>query len=248
MTQAAAQAPALPLFYRVVVPLDSAKHHRVGVKQPRAYGYAAQTAVVPVLAEEMGRLCGTYPIVFHVQAEAVPVALVGVRAGRNLFVDAKGAWLPRAPIPSYVQRYPFILLETTEEGRLALGFDETSDAVGPNAEAPLFDREKKPTPMLEGVLRLCSQMKQQGEATEAFAKAVAASGILVDQRAELVIGGKERITLSGFKVVDERRFLELPDETWVDWKRKGWIGLVYAHLLSLERLSSLTALAEERGA
>jgi len=246
----AAPVPAtspLPLFYRVVVPLDSAKHHRVGVKQPRTYGYAAQTAVVPVLADELGRLCGTYPIVFHVTPDPVPVALVGVRAGRNLFVGPDGTWLPRAPVPSYVQRYPFILLETTEEGRLALGFDESSDAIGPGAEAPLFDRDRKPTATLEGVLRLCSQMKQQGEVTEAFARAVADSGILVDQRAELVVGGEERITLSGFKVVDERRFLELPDETWLDWKRRGWVGLVYAHLLSLERLSALTALAEERG-
>lgn len=249
MTQAAQQPSALPLFYRVVVPLDSSKHHRVGLREQRSFAYAAETALVPVLADEFGRLAGTYPILFRAQPDPVPVALVGVRQGRNLFVDAEGRWLPRAPVPAYVQRYPFILLETTDEGRLALGFDQTSDVVAPGAgTTPLFDKELKPTPALEGVLRLCSAMKQQGEVTEAFCRALAASGVLVDQRAELIVAGKDRITLSGFQVVDERRFVELPDETWLDWKAKGWIGLVYAHLLSLERLSSLTALAEERGA
>jgi SapC len=45
--------------------------------------------------------------------------------------------------------------------------------------------------------------------------------------------------LAGFKVIDEARFTKLPDATFMQWRRKGWLPLVYAHFFSIGAWSGL---------
>ncbi len=244
MTNAANPAEQLPLLYKVVVPLDSGRHGKLRLRNPRSFAYAATTALVPVLAEELPRIGGHFPIVFRQQDRPVPVILLGVRPGENLFVEADGRWRDRTPVPSYVQRYPFILAETDQADQFALAFDPTAEVLAPDGELALFEGTQ-PTATLNEILKLCSAMKAQGDVTQAFVDALVQHGLLVDQRVELVVGAN-RISLTGFSVVDERKFVELPDAVWLEWKAKGWIGLVYAHLLSLDRLATLAGIAEDR--
>ena len=42
-----------------------------------------------------------------------------------------------------------------------------------------------------------------------------------------------RVSLTGFKVIDEKRFAQLPDETFLQWRRKGWLPLAYSHFFSI---------------
>jgi hypothetical protein len=244
MTNAAQTAEQLPLLYKVVVPLDSGRHDKLRLRNPRSFGYASTTALVPVLAEEFPRICGHYAIVFRQQEKPVPVILLGVRPGENLFVEAEGRWRDRTPVPAYIQRYPFILAETDSPEQFALAFDPTADVLSPEGELALFEGAQ-PTPTLNEILKLCSAMKAQGDVTQAFVDALVAHDLLVDQRVELVVG-QNRISLTGFSVIDERKFVALPDAVWLEWKAKGWIGLVYAHLLSLDRLAILAGIAEDR--
>lgn len=44
-------------------------------------------------------------------------------------------------------------------------------------------------------------------------------------------GGK-RYNTTGFKTVDVRKFHALPEPVLVEWHRKGFLALVYAHLAS----------------
>jgi hypothetical protein len=244
MTNAAQTAEQLPLLYKVVVPLDSGRHDKLRLRNPRSFAYAATTALVPALAEEFPRLSNHYPIVFRQQEKPVPVILLGVRPGENLYVETDGRWRDRTPVPSYVQRYPFILAETESTEQFALAFDPTGEMLSPEGELALFEG-KEPTPTLNEILRLCSAMKAQGDVTQAFVDALVEQGLLIDQRVELVVGAN-RISLTGFSVIDERKFVAMPDAVWLDWKAKGWIGLVYAHLLSLDRLAYLAGIAEDR--
>jgi len=45
--------------------------------------------------------------------------------------------------------------------------------------------------------------------------------------------------LSGFRVIDEGKFNALPDETILDWRRKGWLPLIYCHLISTSNWANL---------
>ncbi|MGH6975962.1 MAG: SapC family protein, partial [Stellaceae bacterium] len=47
--------------------------------------------------------------------------------------------------------------------------------------------------------------------------------------------------LQRFRVIDEARFDALPDELFLRWRRAGWLGLAYSHLLSMRRWQSFVA-------
>ena len=175
------------------------------------------------------------------------VALLGIRPQENLFLEADGTWTHGAPIPAYVRRYPFILMETPDRDRMVLCVEEDASVIGPDGEFPLFDGDKA-AEAGNDALNFCGVFNQSAAATGAFCDALKAQGLLVEQRADLVLPDKRRISLSGFCVVDEKKFHELPDDVWLDWRRKNWIGLVYTHLLSLGRWGMLTDLASRRDA
>ena len=80
----------------------------------------------------------------------------------------------------------------------------------------------------------------------AFSKALATSGLLVDREAQINIAGNRRINFSGFKIIDEKRLGELSDKDFLEWRKKGWLAFLYAHLFSGAQWQRLTFLLNQR--
>ena len=59
-------------------------------------------------------------------------------------------------------------------------------------------------------------------------------------RGAVTLASGERLSLGGFRVIDEEKFMGLPDDVFLDWRQRGWIPLVYCHLLSMSNWQSLT--------
>ena len=72
------------------------------------------------------------PIVFTSGDDAIPIALMGLNEGVNVFVDAEGKInLPNFYVPAYIRRYPYMLAKLTPNAEeLSLCFDPTSDTIG----------------------------------------------------------------------------------------------------------------------
>ena len=47
--------------------------------------------------------------------------------------------------------------------------------------------------------------------------------------------------LKGLRMIDEERFNALPDEVFLEWRRRGWLPLVYWHWASADNFVRLTA-------
>lgn len=247
MTSAANQAgaPQLPLFYRDPVPVDVNRHRDWKIKQARSFAYAAQTNAIPVVIDEFPALHAHYPLVFSTGQHPAALALVGLRPQVNIHVDAEGNWRRNYPVPAYVRRYPFILMETPDKERLVLCMDEDSSTVGLDGDFPLFDGENAAQGGNDA-LAFCATFNQAAQATQAFCDALKEKGLLVEQRADVVTADKQRVSLSGFAVVDESKLNELPDDVILDWRKKNWLGMIYAHLLSLNRWNELVEMATSK--
>src|SRR5581483_9315510 len=103
-----------PPGYGPIVPLDKTRHAGLGIKPGLDHGWARGLNAVFVGAAEMPRAALDYPLAFvrdHATGEFVSVAILGLRAGENLFVDAHGRWRSHAYVPGYVRRYPFCLAD-----------------------------------------------------------------------------------------------------------------------------------------
>src|SRR5262245_41509961 len=104
----------LPQFYRNPVPLDPVRHAKAGLKNRDDFGFARGTNAIALTGAEFASAARAYPIVFSAAAPVVPFAVVGLRDGDNLFLDAAGNWREDTYIPAYVRRYPFIFFEIAD--------------------------------------------------------------------------------------------------------------------------------------
>ena len=82
--------------------------------------------------------------------------------------------------------------------------------------------------------------------TQEFIDALLTQDLLVDNRANATLANGERLTLGGFKVIDEERFKAVPAVVLETWRNQGWLAWVYAHFFSLTGWNGLAALASKR--
>ncbi|MEO6280660.1 SapC family protein [Roseateles sp.] len=230
---------ALPLFYKTPRVLHPGAHGHHSLAAKASYRFAAQTNAVPVVADEMMLAGRHYPLVFSDDARPYPVAVLGLRAQQNLFVDAGGQWRPGVYVPAYLRRYPFIFLENAASQELTLCVDEAAESLLAGRDNPLFDPSGEPTPLTVSALALCRDYQSQHLATAEYARAVVAADLLVEHRADVSLRDGRVMSLSGFKVIDQARFMNLPDETFLAWRRKGWLALVHWHFFSIGAWSTL---------
>lgn len=232
----------LPMFYKSVRPLDKEKDKDLRISRPDNMLFAAKTNAVPLLVDEFPVVAASYPIVFADGPQIVPAAVVGIQPDQNLYIGKDGQWLKGAYLPAYVRRYPFILMDDPENKQFVLCLDDSSGLFSSTGEIPLFDGDK-PSEFTQNAMEFCAVLRQQGESTEAFIKALKEQDLLVPNDSQIDLPDGSRLQLSGFLVIDPKKFDEMPESVFLEWRKKGWLGLVYAQLLSSHRWQSLVALS-----
>ncbi len=236
----------MPLFYNNPAPLDAQKHVKLGLKKNFGLGFTAGINAVPVNMIEMPQICHFYPIAFSPDGNATPVAILGLRDNENLFFGKNGEWLPDTYIPAYIRRYPFIFSEIPNTDQLTLCVDMNDAVVDEKSDQKFFDKTGKATPLAQNALEFCKSYHAAAQQTLAFSKALADSGLLIDRKADITIGEKQRISFSGFRIIDEQKLAEMSDKDFSEWRKRGWLPFLYAHLFSGAQWQRLTNLLRLR--
>lgn len=230
------RSAAGPLFYRQPVPLSSVTHAGWRLKGGDV-SYASGANAVPVMVGEFASIARSYPLVFAAK-DAAPVALLGLQQA-NVFVR-DGKWSEGHYIPAYVRRYPFVFIHVAERNEFVLAVDAGSERIVREGEegVPMF-QNGAPADVTKQALEFCRLFTAEHRATSAFGEALRAQGLLTARHADAALPDGRKLSLSGFEVVDAKKFAGLPDAVVVDWHRKGWLGLVHFHLASLDRFTDL---------
>jgi hypothetical protein len=236
----------MPLFYSNPVPLDARRHAALGLKTGFNMSFTTTVNAVPINLIEMPQICHFYPIAFSPDGNATPVAIMGVRDGENLFVNDKGDWAANTYIPAYIRRYPFIFSEIPDSDQLTLCVDENSHVVDDKSPQKFFNTDGSPSQLSQNALEFCKSYHAAAQQTLEFSKALASSGLLVDRQAEINVADGKRINFSGFRIIDEQKLAAMPDKDFMEWRHKGWLPFLYAHLFSGAQWQRLTALLRQR--
>jgi hypothetical protein len=256
---ASAEEQAFPPLYKKPTVLVAEVHAKAGLAPFNNFDFAADVTALPVTMAEFGPAGAQYPIVFAPGPEATPVIVLGLRDGENLFAKAwktatispNGTPPSRIYVPAYVRRYPYVIVENTDQKTQVLAVDAASDRFladvsgHPGAEA-FFDAAGGPSTAASAAMNFCAEFNQQSVATTAFAKAVGEANLLKSSRATMQFADRSSFALDGFQIVDEAAFLALPDATVTDWHKKGWLSLVTLHLASQRNWLRFTDLHEQR--
>ncbi len=238
--------PPLPLFYQSPMPLDAKKHADLSLKKGFGFSFAKGVNAVPVNMVEMPQVCHTYPIAFSPDETGTPVAIMGLRDNENLFVNEDGSWLNNVYIPAYVRRYPFIFSEIPDSDQLTLCIDNNPEVAEKSEERPFFDKEGAPTQLATDALEFCKSYHAAAQQTLTFAAELAKSGLLIEREAQINVEGNRRINFSGFRIIDEKKLADLDDSTFLEWRKNGWLPILYAHLFSGSQWAHLSQLMTSR--
>jgi hypothetical protein len=227
-------------YYARPVLLDRERHKRRRVKAASGFGFARQAHSVVLAGVEFGEASKEYAIVFtrSPAAKVVPVVLLGLRGGENLFVDGEEHWDARY-VPAFVRRYPFVLAELPGQQSLAVCIDEAFAGWNIAEGEPLFDEQGADTPFLRNALEFLGQYQREHVRTEAFCARLEQAGILKEMNARASLTDGRAFTIDGLLVVNEPKLLALPDATVLSWFRSGELHLVSLHLASLSNLQRL---------
>src|SRR5436309_14121707 len=178
----AAPTQNLPLFYRGIEPLNVSQHAKMHVRTVVNMGQIGQTHAIPLTVDEFTLVQRHYPIVFSIGENPIPMALMGLNEGVNVFLSDDGR--PQDPaiyIPAYIRRYPFLLARLRPDSdELSLCFDPTANALGEFDEGePLFTGEQ-PSEATQAILQFCEQFEAAGQRTSAFVEELTKGDLMME--------------------------------------------------------------------
>jgi hypothetical protein len=236
---ATAAQSQLPMFYRALEPLNSAQHSKYKVRPVLDMTDVAKSHAVPITTDEFALAQRHYPIVFSVGEQPVPIALMGLNEGVNVFLDETGR--PRdasAYTPAYLRRYPFMLARLRQDSdEMSLCFDPTANAIGEFDEGqPMFDGDQ-PSDATKAILEFCEQFEAAGQRTTAFMEELVKSGLLMDGEVAIQPEGMEQpFIYRGFRMIDEEKLRGLKGDALRKMNQSGMLPLIFAHLFSLSQI------------
>lgn len=240
MADTAATEPRLtgsvPL-YKNVEPLNRQKHKNYGVKTVSSpFNFLKDWHFVPSISPEFAFACGSYPIVF-LGDRKMPVLVMGLRQGSNLFVKDDGTFDTDHYIPAYVRRYPFVSATNPDQPSTVCVDMDAEFVVTENPERPFFDENGEPTEYTRQAVDFVSAFENDARATEAFVERLVALDLL-EQKDVKVANPQDPenpVTVAEYWGVSSDKFGALSAQQLKELQDNGMLTAIYAHLFSLQR-------------
>lgn len=225
-----------------VVPIQPASFSSRGWKPFLDYRFAAGDAIIPISTEEISRVTVIFPLAFTAGDTPVPVAVMGLQPGQNLFVAGNGQWVATY-VPAAFRGYPFKLLRVGEE-QFALGYDEASGLLVDAGDGePFFGPDNKPTERVNETLQFLVKVNRGQQVAGALAGKLAAAGVL-EPWPLTIRNGEQEIPVNGLLRINEKALGELDDAAFLELRQSGALALAYAQLFSMANISGLARLAQ----
>lgn len=237
----APQANNLPVMFKDLVPLSSNDHKDWKARQVDAAPWIVNQHAVPITIDEFVLAQRFYPIIFTAGENPVPLALMGLNEGVNMFVDADGKLIGQPYVPAYIRRYPFMLARLRPESEdLSLCFDPSADVIGAFDEGQALFEDGQPTDATKAVLGFCEQWEQSWQRTQAFMEEVVKAKLLIDGEVSIQPeSAQQPFIYRGFQMVSEEKLRELRGDAARKLLGNGVLPLLYAHIFSLSQMSEL---------
>jgi len=245
-----ASAPQLPLFYNGLEPLSSETHANYRVRQLDSAPFLVGQHAIPVTTDEFPLVQRFMPIVFSVGDDPIPLALMGLNEGINVFVGDDGKLVdPNFYVPAYIRRYPFMLAKLRPDAdELSLCFDPTSDAVGAFDEGELLFDGNGPSEVTKQILGYNETFEQAGQRTQSFMRELKEMDLLMDGEVSIQPEGAEQpFIYRGFQMINEEKLADLRGDQLRKISQSGMLPLLYAHLFSLSLMRDVFARQVQQG-
>lgn len=230
-----------PFGYSEIVPLY--KNQKVRLPAPGALPeFCRKVNAVPISYSEFAVACRDYPLAFTTTNGSktfLPVAVLGMTGGENLFLR-DGRWDSSVYLPAYVRRYPFcmarVTLDAVEQADRLICVEKAF--VSEEGER-MFDDAGLALERWQPIGKLLQEYEADLERSRELCAILLDYALLEPFTLQLKEGAAAN--LGGMHRVDERKLEFLNAAQHKNLIRKGVMGRIYAHLISLENFTRLLA-------
>lgn len=230
-----------PFGYTEIVPLY--KNNKVRLPAPDAVPeFCRKRNAIPISYTEFTVACRDYPLVFTSGDQGktyAPVAVLGLADGENLFL-ANGAWVKGVYVPAYVRRYPFCMarvnLDKVEQADRLICVEKAF--LDDKGEA-MFDAEGKPLPKWQPIEKLLQEYEADLERSREMSSILSDYALLEPFAMQAQTHAGAAMNLTGMYRVAEKKLEFLNASQHKNLIKKGIMGRIYAHLISIDNFARL---------
>ena len=232
-----------PFGFKEIVPFY--KNQKVSLPEGGALpDFLRTTNAVPISYTEFPVAYRDFPLVFVSTDEGKsfsPVAVLGIAATENLFIE-NGNWDNNAYLPAYVRRYPFcmarVTLDAVEQADRLVCVEKTF--LSDNGES-MFDAEGKALARWQPIERLLNDYEADLERTREMCSILADYSLLEPFTLQATLKDGGPLNLAGMFRIEEKKLEYLNAAQHRNLFKKGVMGRIYTHLLSLDNFARLLA-------
>jgi len=232
-----------PFGYQAIEPF--LRNQRVKLPQTGTLPeFTRELNAIPVSYTEFNVAYRDYPLVFSSGDEGktfAPVAVLGLQAKENLFARDDG-WAPGTYVPAYVRRYPFcmarVTLDQVEQSERLICIEKSYVAGGAEGEA-MFDDQAQALPRWSAIEKLLQEYEADLERTREMCGILSDYGLLEPFSLQATLNAGGAMQLTGMYRVEEKKLESLNAGQHKNLLKKGVMGKIYAHLLSLDNFGRL---------
>ena len=248
----AAQITGNVLFYSQPEPLSPETHGKMGVKSMNGpFAFAKAGHAVPLTVGEFPLAALTGPIIF-VGEEKLPIAVMGLNAGENMFVREDGLFEAATYIPAYIRRYPFVFANDDNAKQMVLCVDRAAEfVVDKGYDQPFFEKDGQPSAYTKNCIEFCNNFEIERQRTMSFIALLNDLDLFETKTSTFTPNNPDGTPGEPQKIaeyfgVSEEKLSKLPTEKFIEIRDNGALAQIYAHLLSLSGWDRLIAMALAR--
>lgn len=221
----------------------SKETHRYKRLSPiQSYAFANKQAMVPLVGAECAQSVHNFPIVFAPYGDNfVMMGLLSILPDHNQFVAPDGRWLG-GYIPAILRQYPFAVGLPAEGGEPILCADADSGLISDTDGQPMFEVDGNLSEPVRKMMEFVGEVERNRILTVRAVNVLSKHNLIVAWDITLQQAkGPHQIT--GLFRVDEAALNALSNDAFQEIRQAGALPIVYAHLLSLNRIEVLIRLA-----
>jgi hypothetical protein len=241
------------LFYSQPEPLNREAHAKLGLKRiDKPFAFAQASQVTPLTVAEFPAAALSFPIIFA-GGQHQPLAVMGINADANMFIDDQGAFEPGVYIPAYIRRYPFVLANDASREQLVVCIDRAAPMLGELPDVAFFDAAGEPTEYTQNCMKFCNDFEVEIRRTESFVNLIKELDLFETRTANYTPANPDGTpgtpqVIAEYYAVSETKLKALPADKIQELLLNGALAQIHAHLMSLLGWDRLIALAVARRA
>lgn len=147
--------------------------------------------------------------------------------------------------PRFLENYPFMMLHAkneNDEDISVIGIDADETYVGEDKEFTIFDDNAEVSELANETIENVKRLAKERAISKKIIKELKDNDLLAKQTFNINVNGETKSILSDYYIVDRRKLNNIDNNLLALWTKKGWMGIIDAHIYSLRNFEKVVNL------